>query len=700
MASPGMMNKKRLLAFLSAVTLLFFVLFGRLGYIQLVQAQWLQEKAADQWTRDLAVSAKRGDIQDRNGNILAQSASADTVVVRPSQIKDVDYTADKLSEILEMDRDEVMQKLTKDASEVWLKRQVESEQADAIRQLNLSGVVFTEDSKRYYPRGNFLSQVLGFCSVDGQGQEGLELKLNKYLAGTDGRTVSETDTKGREMPYSVSQYIAPQDGYDVTLTIDYVIQSFVEKAMEDALVKYNAKAIQCVVMDPQTGEVLAMGNKPDFDLNDPPRDDLDTLKALSRNSCVVDVYEPGSTFKIITTASALELGVTSTDAHFNCPGYAMVDGEKIKCWRSYNPHGDQTLAQAVQNSCNPAFVALALAMGKENFYDMIYNFGFGSTTDLDFTGEASGIVRAEKYVKNVDLARIGFGQSIAVSPMQLITAVSAVANGGNLMKPYLVKSMTDSEGNVVEETTPTVVRQVISSQTSDTMRQILEDAVTNGSKNAYAAGYRVAGKTGTAQKYVDGKIDNTKHVASFVGFAPADDPQICVLFIVDEATGVPSDFGGTLAAPYARQIIEDTLKYMKVKPQYKEGEGQGDALVAVPNLVGKSSEDARKALEDAGLVMSADGTGATVTEQDLPEGTEVAKGATINVILGEPSPPANDTAVQVPDVTGKTPEEANVILTTYGLQLLPRGNGVAVAQSHSPGTTVTIGTQIAVDFRE
>lgn len=719
MALPSISNKKRAVVIVGVIALVFVFLVGKLVSLMFVQGQWLQEKAEDNWTKDLYVSAKRGSFLDRNGNVLAMSANADTVVLRPKEIAAADKelkegeqktavtVAQKLAPILEMEESEIQKKAEDTSkSEVWLKRQISSEQSDAIQALDLPGVYFTIDVKRYYPNKDFLTQVLGFTSVDGEGLEGLEKKYDKYLSGQAGRIVSQSDARGRILESGGEVYVEPQDGYDVVLTIDEVIQSYLEKALEEALIANEAKSVQGIVMDPNTGEILAMSCLPDADLNDLPRDDIETLQEVTRNKLVVDAYEPGSTFKVITTAAALDSGTVTTDTTFNCPGYRMVDGEKIKCWRTGRPHGTQKLEQAVQNSCNPCFMDMALDMGVDTFYEYIYNFGFGQNTGIDYSADGAGIVRHKKYVKNVDLARIGFGQSIAVTPLQLISAISATVNGGTLYQPKLVKEFQDSEGNTVETFEPVAVRQVISEETSATMRQILESVVSQGGGgNAKIEGYKVGGKTGTAQKYDEnGQILQNKHISSFIGFAPADDPQYIVLIIIDEA-GVAVDYGGVIAAPYAKDVLQECLEYGNIPPTEpvktdEEGNPVEVEQVEVPDLSGVTLEDAKARLEKLGLTYTADGEGLVDTQ--LPEaGTMLDKGE--SVALGMTQKYGVDIAtpmVEVPDLSGKTIMEAMELLRENGLNIQIEGNGTVYEQSPVAGQQVERDSTVTVKLKE
>ena len=721
MALPSTSNRMRVVWLLVVFGALLGALLLRLGYWQVVRAGWLQSNALDQWTRELPITAKRGDILDRRGNVLASSAPCFSVVVRPQEIKkaadqaagngDTGYTQQivrDLSLVLGLDQTIVAQRvgdITK--SEIRLKRQISNEETEQIQEFKrvdkdagkvdqLKGVYLVNDKRRYYPMSDFLSQVLGFTSADGDGQEGLEAKLNKYLKGTDGFEVIEADGKGREIDSSVNQYVAPVDGYSVKLTIDSTVQNFLENAAEACMTKENPKKVTAIAISPSTGEILGMTVKPSFDNNAPPKDNITLLREFSRNTAISDAYEPGSTFKIITTAAALEEGTITAQSTFNCPGYRMVDGQKIKCW-SARPHGHQTLVEGVENSCNPVFMDMALGMGKQTFYQWIYNFGFGSTTGIEMLGESSGIVTQEKYVRDLDLARIGFGQSIAVTPIQLISGVAAVINGGSLIKPSIVKEITDSQGNVIVNNTPQVVRQVISEKTSAAMRSILRSVVDNGSgHNAQIAGYAVGGKTGTAQKYgPDGRIMPNKNISSFIGFAPADNPKILVLFIVDEPNS-GSTFGSVVAAPYAKDILEKSLKYMNVPPAHTENDPVVDP-VEVPDLVHKELAQAEALLEGKGLHCKTEGYAGEVTDQFPAPGAKIAKGDTVTVFLKQVDDSDTDGKVVLPDLSAMTPLVVRDTLDELGLKLRVKGEGgkvksqVPLPESEMyPGETVTV----------
>ncbi len=697
---PTLQSKKRLLFLMTAVLVLFSGLAVKMGVVVFIQGDELQRKAMQQQTRDLAVAAQRGEILDRNGNVLAQSATAQTVVVRPSEItkSNVDAIVSILARILGMDEATVREKATDTKkSEVWLKRQVTTEVANALRVENLPGVYFSLDVRRYYPNSSFLTQTLGYTTVDGAGQEGLEAYFNKYLSGQNGTIVSETDRDGRDLAIGDEAYIPPVDGYNLVTTIDEVIQSFMEQAVQEACTEQSASSACGIAMDPNTGEILAIANYPDFDLNEVPRDDVSALTALTRNRIITDAYEPGSTFKVITLASALESGAVSTSDTFFCPGYKVVDGQMIKCWRYPNSHGSQTLEEAVQNSCNVAFMQMGLNMGVETFYDYIYDFGFGQETGITFPSDGTGIVAAEKYVTNGDLARIAFGQSIAVTPLQLISSFSAVVNGGFLYQPSLVKGIADDEGNYIEEYDPVMLRQVISEETSATVRGILESVVREGSgKNCYIPGYHVGGKTGTAQKYDENhNVLHDKVISSFIGFAPANDPKIAVLIIVDEP-GVPVTFGSIVAAPYVKSVIQNSLQYWGIEPDYAEVPKLEQ--VEVPDVSNLDEAAAGAALNALGLEYLTNGTGKVLRQMPAP-GEMMDKGTTVLLYMeNEEEYDEMEGMTVVPDVSDKTVMEAAQLIEDAGLTMSVTGDGVAKHQNPAAGTIVPKDSAVQVEF--
>lgn len=697
-------RKKRFLIVLCSFTAVFTLLFCRVFYLQIIQGPSLVQRALSQWTRVTSVEPKRGDIVDRNGEVLAQSGTADTVLLYPKKIAEAGNAqtiADTLAPLLGMDAATILEKAQDTSkSEVWLKRQIDRDVADQIRALNLTGVGFMVDTKRYYPKGDFLTQVLGFTSVDGEGLEGVEAYYNKYLAGTPGELRAQTDVKGNEIAFGEEYYVPATDGYTVSLTIDYVIQSFVEKACADAYAQYNPKGVMCIAMDPNTGEILALCNKQSYDLNSPPRDDTETLNELSRNRILADANDPGSIFKVFTMAAALDTGQTKDSETFTCNGSIKVQNTTIRCTST---HGTVDLKTGLAKSCNPVFVTLALRMGTDTMYDYLKNFGFGSKTGVDMSAEASGIVIPRENVTDNDLARIGFGQSISTTPIQTLNAFCSVINGGELLEPHIMKSVTDADGNVVEESSKVVKANPISKDTSDHMREMLEDVVNEGSgKNSYVKGFRVGGKTGTAQKYDEtGKVKEGAHLSSFIAFAPANDPKIAILFMVDEADTY-NDYGGTVAAPYVGQILEDTLKYMKVEPQLteeeqKEQKEEEKKVAQVESVMGMGREDAVAALEKQGYKVTVNGEGVVSSQMPAP-GTNLQQGETVVITL-TPATPTPIVMTEVPALVGKTKQECEQLLEEAGLTAYFHGTGKKVTwQNKKAGTEVQQGTEIRLEL--
>ena len=573
-------SKKRLVIVMVLACSLFLCLIFRIGYLQLIKGEWLSTKAAEQQTREIPIEAKRGTIYDTNMKELAVSVTKYTVWCKPVEVKDAKKTSEQLSKILDEDYDDIYKKVNKKKMAlVKVKRWIDDKTANKVTKAGLSGIWVAEDNQRYYPYGNFASYVLGHTSSDSSGVAGIELKYDGVIKGTAGKLVVSTDAAGKEIPQGSEQYYEPTTGNGLVLTIDEVIQHYCEKAAQKAYEENNATKVTIIAMDPKTGDIKAMVKKPDYNPNTPTKaiypyyekileeckdDDKKTMAAYSnmwRNTAISDTYEPGSTFKLITSSAGLEEGVVKQNDKFTCNGSVTVEGRKIKCWRSYRPHGAETFKQGVQNSCNPVFVEVGRRLGVSKMYNYIDAFGLNKKTNIDLPGEAGSILYKEKDVGPVELATISFGQSISVTPIQLITSVCSIVNDGNRMQPRLVKAYTDNKGNITKGLDPVKVKQVISKETSAQMREIMESVVTDGGgKIAYLPGYRLGGKTGTAQKVINGTYAQGHYVCSFVGMAPADDPQIVVLAIVDEPTGVMA-FGSTTAGPIIKEVMSNTLKY-------------------------------------------------------------------------------------------------------------------------------------------
>ena len=561
---------------LAAIAFLFCLFLGRFFYVQLIWERELLARAVDQWTRELPVAPERGNIFDANGELLAGNTAAYTLYARANAVQDAEKTARALSSLLPLSYESLLAKLSdRSSSEIVLLRRVEKETVAAVEGTNLQGIYYARDNRRVYPYGALGCQVLGFSSSDGAGLTGIEKQYDGYLAGTKGEILYETDLVGAEIEGTGASYIPAEDGLDVTLTLDVRIQSLAEEVMARALEEHGAKAARCVVLDPSDFSVLAMVNLPSYDLNDIPRGDAAELNALSRNGLISDAYEPGSTFKIVTAAANIEeylrgnKSAYSPQTVFSSSRTRNVEGSTIRCWSDHKngKHANLTLAGALNNSCNPCFVDIVLTLGKETFYDYLEKFRFGSATGIDFSGEAIGMLLPESTLKNSDLARIGFGQSIAVTPLQLACAAAAAVNGGYYYAPRLVKSISSEDGAVYLESGKRLLCRTVSEETSELLSSMLEGVVKEGSgKQAYVEGLRVAGKTGTAQKYENGHIAAGKYVSSFVGYFPADDPRYLVLVIVDEPQG--SYYGSTVAAPCAGEIfrgIAETIHFKGVE---------------------------------------------------------------------------------------------------------------------------------------
>lgn len=694
---------KRIAFLETALLLAFIIVIIDIFCIMVVLGPERLEVAVQQWTRTSTITANRGQIVDCNGKVLATTGAVYKILLWPKNITSgsEERVARELSDALDLDFDYVYKCATnKTRSEFVIKRQVDSKTVSNVRSLKLSGVGIANDSKRYYPYGTLLSQVIGFTTRDNVGQSGLELKYDKYLTGSDGKLISETDSSGNPLAYGYTQYEDPIDGAKIVLTVDQVFQSYLENALEEALSVNNASSAQGIILDVNTGAIKAISTKPDYDPNDPPRNDLEQLAELSRNRLVTDVYEPGSTFKILTLAAAIDSGNADLNSTFFCNGGYIVNGERIKCWK-HAGHGSQDLTKATENSCNCCFMQLALRMGVSEFYDYLYAFGLGQKTGDIFDGESSGIVTNEKYVTENDLARIGFGQSVAVTPVQLAAAVSAAVNGGYLYSPYIVEQVVSSDGTVIEQADPSPVRQVISGETSATVRQILQSVVDNGTgRNAKIEGYYVGGKTGTAQKYDEyGRVSAGSYICSFIGFAPADDPQYLCLILVDEPH-VGSIFGSTVAAPFVRRVLSEILPYSGIQPSHLS------ETVTVPNVLGLTTEEANKELAKVGLIGFYECSD-EVTLQLPAAGETVVKGSSVLLYTGsddvniDNEPVIAPLMVEMPDLMDMTAVQAYNALTALGLNMVcsPEDpHGVVLGQSIYAGTMVEYGSSVTLYF--
>jgi len=629
--------RKRLAIVLLIGFIIFAIIDVRLGYVQFALGDALSERAKDSWSRKIPFEPERGEILDRNSVPLATNISAPSVVVVPRQIENPAETAKKLAEILDMSVEKAYKHITKRTSIERIHpegRKISLEQAKAIRDLGLKGVYIAEDSKRHYPFGSYLSHVLGFAGIDNQGLMGLELYYDKELSGEQGSVEFYSDAKGKRMPDLADSYTPPKDGLNLRLTIDSRIQTIVERELNIAQTKYNPDGIIAIAMNPNNGEILAMASRPHFD---PTNYRSVSPEVFNRNLPVWSTYEPGSTFKIITLAAALEeKRVDLLKEHFNDPGYAKVAGATLRCWKR-GGHGHQSFLEVVQNSCNPGFVELGERLGKEKLFKYIRGFGFGEKTGIDLQGEGTGILFNMDRVGPVELATTAFGQGVSVTPIQQVAAVSAAVNGGILYTPYIAKEWVDPiTGEVVSRNTPKAKRRVISEETSKQIRYALESVVAQGTgKGAFVDGYRVGGKTGTAQKAKGGRYLTNNHIVSFIGFAPADKPEIVVYVAVDNPKGTVQ-FGGVVSAPIVGKIIEDSLRVLDVKPRKnqleKETTWTDPKMIEVPNLIGMTKKDLQQQLFNLKLDVSGEGT--FVIDQAPEAGVKIKEGSTVRIYLG------------------------------------------------------------------
>lgn len=565
-------HKKKILVVFTCAFLILTGLIGRLVYLMVFDAEYYQKRAGDLHKRERKIKAARGEIVDRNGVVLATNKTVCTISVIHSQIKEPERVTEILAKELEMDQAEVRKRVEKVSSMEKVKTNVEKEVGDKIREYNLDGVKVDEDYKRYYPYDSLASKVLGFTGGDNQGIIGLEVKYEETLKGSNGTILTTTDARGIELDAVAEGRIEPVAGKTLEISMDYNIQKYCEQAAEKVMLEKQADGVSILLMNPQNGEILSMVNVPEFNLNDPfelnTGEELegeklqDALNAMWRNRCINDTYEPGSTFKIITSAACLEEGVVTPEDTFSCPGYRMVEDRRIRCHK-VGGHGSETFVQGIQNSCNPVFIDIGLRLGAERFYDYFQQFGLLDLTGIDLPGEAGTIMHQVENIGLVELATISFGQSFQVTPVQMAVTVSSIINGGRRVTPHFGKAVLDREGNVLETLSYEERSGVVSEKTSKTMQTLLEGVVANGSgKNAYIEGYSIGGKTATSQTL---PRSANKYISSFIGFAPAEDPQVLGMVVIHNPQGIY--YGGTIAAPVLRSIFDNVLPYLGIEKQ-------------------------------------------------------------------------------------------------------------------------------------
>ncbi len=635
-----MFNKEvhtRIKIVLFILIICLIMIICKVFYTQVIDYKKLNYLANQLWNRNLPIMADRGKIYDRNGVVLADNITTTSLVLIPNQIQNKEEVATKLAEILNVSYEEMYKHVSKKTSIERVHpegRKLSYEIADKINELKYDGVYLVKESTRSYPYQNLLSHTLGFVGIDNQGLSGLELMYDSYLTGESGAIKYISDAKGNKLELTES-YEAPQDGVNMTLTINYELQAVLERELDNAVSKYNPDQALGIAMNPKTGEILAIASRPDFN---PSEYQNYTVEEINRNLPVWMTYEPGSTFKIITLSAALEEKLIDLDNDtFYDGGSVNVENARIKCWK-HGGHGAQTYLQVVENSCNPGFVSIGQKLGKEKLFEYINAFGFGQKTGVDLNGEASGILFKLDKVGPVELATTSFGQGVSVTPIQQITAVSAAINGGTLIKPYIVKSLNEPETNtVIKNFESEIKRKVISEDTSEKVRYALESVVTNGTgRNAFIDGYRVGGKTGTAQKVKDGRYMVGNYIVSFIGFMPANDPEIVVYIAVDNAKGI-TQYGGTIAAPIARTILQESIDILNIEKPVGASEKKYNYLdrkyATVPDVTNMTLKEALQNLK--GFKVEYTGTGSKVIYQSPSKETRIFEGETVKLMLGE-----------------------------------------------------------------
>lgn len=622
--------QKRFVAIIVIICTLFVALLGRVFYLQLIKNQHLQLLAAEQWLRDLPLSSKRGEIYDQNGVSLATTITTYDIYVRARNVKQPDALARELSTLLSTDYNKMYDKVTNTKqSEVLIKMQVDEDIALKLAKIN--GVYLSQNVARVYPYSNLMTQILGYCTIDNAGQAGLESYYNKYLRGVDGKALTQTNAQGKEIENSLTYYIPSVPGADLHTTIDVQMQSILEQEMQSAMETHKAKGVSGIILNAQNGGIKAMSCLPSFDLNDVPRDNLAELQALSKNSAVVDVYEPGSTFKLITLAAALNEGLTNINEHFYCGGRTTVDGETIKCWRSVG-HGSLTLLEAFKNSCNCVFVNLALRVGLDKFYQYLEYFGIGAKTGVDIASESSGIVMAKETVRTVDLARIGFGHAVAVTQLQMANVYAKITTGNNIT-PHLIDYISTEDNKVIYKHSSSKSKINLKADTIKTIDMMLSNNVNEPNKFTLVPGYNVGGKTGTAQKYDEnGKIASGKYISSFIGSFPADNPQYILIVCVNEPSA-GAYYGGVVAKPIGATVFQRIFETKSISPT-DQTQLNNKPTIAMPNVVGMKLADACAKLTQLGLNSFVEGEGEFVIIQLPPENTMLFFGEIVYLITG------------------------------------------------------------------
>lgn len=715
--------RKRITVAVWCITLVFTLLIIRLSYIMIVKREDFAARAEEQWTSEVRIDARRGRILDRYGVELAVSADVYRVdfdlnsirqYLKRENLKTSDI-APLIAEALGMEAAKVQEKLeTKlpsgnDAGSATLIRRIESKDADKVKALEITGVIVSPDTKRYYPNGEFLAHVLGSTNIDGQGLTGVELQYNEYLSGVPGVRISELDRNNNSLSYTISEFTAPISGKDITLTIDRNLQSFAEKIAEKALVDNLAKRVSIIITNPNNGEILAMVNKPDFDPNNPfegykdfsGETDADKLQKMWRNSLVNDTFEPGSIFKVVTMIAALEEELVAENETYNCGGSLQVGPHTIKCWKR-GGHGSQILPEILQNSCNVGFMKLGETIGKEKLNEYIKKLGFGQTSGVDLPGEAKGIIKSTESIKEADLATISFGQTNTVNAIQYMAAYNAIVNGGNLIQPHVMKEVTHTnssgEGVVDEVFQPTIKENVLSKEKTAILRDYLERTVTQGGSNkTYIEGYHIGAKTGTAQKVnqVTGGYESGKYISSMAAFAPIDNPQISVFITIDEPSA-GAYYAGQVVAPLGQTLFTDIFNYMGT--EFAKDQSAIIREVVIPELRGQTVEDVKKILKDMNIEYNIQGNGTIITNMQPYPGYSVKEGSEIKLYAEDNE--AYNKNIVMPDLRGYPIESAGKLLESLGISYTIYGEGTVVEQSVPKGEVITGVTKVKLILNE
>lgn len=715
--------KKRISLALTMLILVFFLLMTRLSYIMIVKREDYSARAEEQWTSEVKIDARRGRILDRNGIELAISANVYRVDFDLNSIRahlkkenlSNDDIAPKIAQALEMDEKKVLDKLnTKlpsgaDAGSATLVRRIKKDEADKVKDLNISGVIVSPDTKRYYPYGNFLSHVLGSTNVDGQGLTGIELEYNEFLSGKPGLRISELSKYNDELPYTISEFTSPINGMDLTLTIDKNLQAFAEKVAEKGYKDNLAKQVSIIIMNPNNGEILAMVNKPDFDPNTPyegaesyeGNNLAEKVQKMWRNHLVNDTFEPGSIFKVVTMIGNLEEGLVKEDDTFVCNGSLKVGPHTIKCWKR-SGHGTQVLPEILQNSCNVGFMEIGKRLGKEKLNEYIKKLGFGKVTGVDLPGEAKGIIKKTESITEADLATISFGQTNTVNAVQYMTAFNSIINGGKLIQPHIMKEIgyIDENNNYnIEQTFEPTITEVLSEEKTAILRDYLERTVSyGGSSKAYVEGYHLGAKTGTAQKVNPngGGYESGKYISSLAGFAPADNPQVTVFISIDEP-GTGAYYAGQIVAPLANILFTDIFNYMS-ESMPKDDIDSIVKEVVIPEIRGLKVEEAKNILKEYNLEYSIEGNGSIITEVKPYPGYTVKENYKINIDTGDSE--SYNKNVIMPDLRGYSIESASKILDDLGINYTFEGNGTISKQSVPKGELILKKTNVKLVLSE